>query len=306
MKVVWMVPDTSFGDRPWFYNPAARLRRKCIHEKFLEAGHESELILDYLKDDFDMSSIDGDVVMFAEQGPVENKIMEDLKKRGIKVVRDHCENIWNSSYITESFDMADKIVCCSTILESITNGHGYTNTVVIVDGHEVDIDERTTYEEKPFLTAVYCGAPGLWVKLGIKLNIPLKYLGYETIVISNADKIGIRWNINTWKKIMMSCDIALCPSSFVYPAKSNVRAIASMALGLPTLCGPLGAYQECITNGIDSFICKTRYDWYSAMLYCTDKDNRYKIGKAAKVTSRKYAMDVIAKKWWKMFEEVVY
>lgn len=262
-------------------------------------GFDSILCTDYRTKEID---IDSDVAVFSEQGELEVNMMQRLKRNGVKLLRDHCENIFGFPYEHESFVLADKIVCCSTVLEMLTQKQGYQNTTVIKDAKEDNEPKVPIDYSRTKLSAVFSGSVGAWDLHKLKLEPILSCLGYKIVLITQSNDVGLRWEIDTWADIMGSCDVALCPANKDYPAKSNVRITAAMGLGLPVIATPQQSYKELIEDGYNGFLCDSAEEWFSALSYLRYPNNRKFIGEAGRAVVQKYSTENIAMQWWDLFK----
>ena len=300
MNIAWFVPlnEPYFG-RARNYDPAVRLRRLNTHEQLLKFGITSTLYSNYRTTPVDLTAMNATIAVFSEQGEKEIEMIKTLKSKRVKIIRDHCENIFQIPYEDESFRLADKVVCCSTVLQKITNQNGYFNTIVIKDPFEKKL--VTIDYDRSNLSAVYIGNSGLWLNVASMLMPILNLTGYKFIALTENDTLGIRWEMNDWHDIACSADVAIVPTDFRFPAKSNVKITTSMALGLPTIAGDLYSYREIISNGINGFFCENLEQWHQALTILKDPKERRRIGEAGKLSAQLYNIENITKQWMTLF-----
>jgi len=66
----------------------------------------------------------------------------------------------------------------------------------------------------------------------------------------------VKWGFNTWIDTYKKFDVVLCPQNPIQPAKSHIKIITAMALGIPVICSDHPAYKEIIDNSCNGFIYK--------------------------------------------------
>lgn len=81
--------------------------------------------------------------------------------------------------------------------------------------------------------------------------------------------------LNRWEDIIKypsmvkgwDLDIGIAPlrDNRFNRAKSNLRWIEYSALGVPTVASNVRPFSESIKNGVDGFLCTTKYEWYETL-----------------------------------------
>lgn len=129
LRVAWMLHG-EFTD----IHGSIRIRRLNINKWMLNNDVDSRVI-NY--QDSINEVIDVDVAIFSSFGHLELELINKLKKRGIKCVIDHCEDIFGFPYQLECFESADIITCCSTVLAQRTSEFCSCRIIMIPDAYEV-------------------------------------------------------------------------------------------------------------------------------------------------------------------------
>jgi predicted SAM-dependent methyltransferase len=128
MRIAWMIPgpiDENHG--------SLRIRRLNVHRWLQTHGVDSRII-DYYGRDVYEDAKHADVCIFISFGPEEKKLIERLKRRGVKIIFDHCEALFDLPHQRECYEMADIITCCSTVLSEMSRHFG--RTVCLHDAYE--------------------------------------------------------------------------------------------------------------------------------------------------------------------------
>lgn len=128
IKVAWITSGAADEN-----NGSWRIRRLNIHKWLLNNNVDSQLVDCSIISDV-QKAYHADVCVFISFGPTERELIDKLKRRGIKCVIDHCEDLFGLPYQTECFESVDAIVCCSTVLADKTTTYG--RTIMIPDACE--------------------------------------------------------------------------------------------------------------------------------------------------------------------------
>lgn len=137
VRVLWMMPGEDAN------HPATRIRRLNVSRELAREGVDSKVFRDpkgkyYLEMD-EGAAIAGarhaDVVVFTIFTSRERRIMDALRRCGVSVVADYCEDLQDlNPEVGECLQSASLIVCCSTYLAGRAAGFG--RTVVVKDAYE--------------------------------------------------------------------------------------------------------------------------------------------------------------------------
>jgi glycosyltransferase involved in cell wall biosynthesis len=88
--------------------------------------------------------------------------------------------------------------------------------------------------------------------------------------------------------------------------KCGLKARQYMALGIPTICSPLGVNTEMIQDGVNEFIAATEEEWITKLKRMLEDANlRASLGASGKATvEERYSVPITAPKVAKIFLEV--
>ncbi|MDO8640930.1 MAG: glycosyltransferase [Nitrosarchaeum sp.] len=299
IKVCWLIPQLDLT------YPSIRLRRYNIHQKLAELGVESTVVTDYYNRDIESEVEKFDFIIFTQHSEYDYKLMQKLKSKNKKLIFDHCEDIFHCGFEDNCMQLADKIICCSTVLAEHTNQVGYSQTCVFRDAIE-DKKVIHDYSNHGKLKAVYMGMGGNAHK-AFELKDVIEKAGYELVVISEWDDATKKWSMDNWHNDLNEADVAICPQRVdLQPAKSNVKVTTAMSMGIPVVASPLNAYQEVIDHGVNGYLCHGQDEWYRALMELKDSNHRKMIGERAKATVYNYTIDAITTQYIRMFFEIKY
>lgn len=293
LKVFWLIPgqiDESHG--------SLRIRRLNIHKWLKSNGVDSRIIEEYDKKEFNILK-EADVAIFVSFGQQESSIINRLRKCGISVIIDHCEDISGLPYQKECYEQASILTCCSTILaEKSTN---YGRTLCIPDAYEI-AEPKNNYINTSKLKIISCCMGGNQAEAE-SIKPIIEELGMELVTISEWPQHNIRWEKETWLQELTKADIVMCiQKHWLQPAKSNNRVTQAMSLGLPVCASPLQSYKEAIIHGENGYICSSPQEWKECLESLKDYKLRERIGQAAKKSINNYAINTVGKKWLDLLE----
>lgn len=305
LSVTWLVPTRYVED------PATRLRRINVDAFLRESGIDSKIIFDYYKlGEANTKELVGNssIVIFSQHSELELNLIRAFKADGKKVIFDKCEELFDYPLQNECMQESHVLLCCSTKLAEIARDKGFTNVDVISDTVEkYEPRPEGQYEnryERP--KALYMGMGGNSFLAKEYLKPAIEKAGYDLVVITEWDDADKKWGLDTWADDMRECDVVLCPQRVdVQPAKSSIKAITAMALGMPVICSPLQAYKEIITNEINGFICSTVDEWAKALIMLKDPKVREAIGTKAYETASSFKPEVTVGQYKKLFRDIL-
>jgi 2-polyprenyl-3-methyl-5-hydroxy-6-metoxy-1,4-benzoquinol methylase len=280
-------------------HPSVRLRRLNLRKPLRDIGVKADIIYRYE----DLLPYKNILLSHFDETLAEQ--CAEFRKLGKKLFFCHTEALWGLPSQVKVFNLCDYIVCCSNKLVEITQSQitsPFTKCVFIPDmaeqGEKVHISS-----EKESLSVVYCGMGGNSY-LAKDLRPIIEKLGMKLTIISEWEDADIKWNRDTYLDIMAEHDIAICPQNVEkQPAKSHVKVITAMSLGLPVICSPNPAYVEIIEQGVNGFVADTPRDWENALMQLKSTLLRKSIGEAALQTSLKYTPHAIAFYWMQLLSQ---
>jgi len=299
MFVCWYHPkSTCFANA--FENPSFRYRCLHIHNKLVQDGIDSRI----LHDIHDVKSIVDipDVLLLSSFGLIEYQLTKLVKENGGKILHDYCENIRGIPILEDTKKLCDYLICCGTALQRKEAEVYGDKAICIPDPIEEPHFIKNHYYKvkKDKLKAVWSGMGGNALLPYTLLKPIVEDLGMEYIEISNRPQSNIKWDLSTWEKDMLSCDIALCPQAhWDFPMKSNVKVTAAMSLGLPVLASPIESYSSIIRQGENGYICQELDDWKNYLIELKDPEKRQKIAIKAFDALHPYRIDNVYAQWKK-------
>jgi len=275
-------------------HPSVRLRRLNIRRPLRDLGVKADIIYRF-EDLFPFKNI---LVNHFEEVTVQE--LTKLRKMGKRLFYDHTENMWGYPYQEEVFNLCDYIVCCSTKLAEITQERltsAFTQCVVIPDMVEAPCPTHEPKETDQLSTG--------WVGMGgnsyLARNIQpvIEELGMQLVIISEHSDADITWNRDTYLYDMAeNFDIVICPQNVeLQPAKSNVKVVTAMGVGLPVICSPNPAYKEIVEHGRNGCIATTPEEWRQALKALRDVDLRKQFSIEGLKAAKGFRPHAIAAKW---------
>jgi len=279
-------------------NPSIRLRLLNIRKPLRKLGIDTDHVYRYE----DLALYQNILVGHFSKEAVEQ--CKNLRKQGKTLFYSHTEDLWNLEHQSETFNLCDYIICCSTALAQTTQSRltsTFTKCIVIPDMAEGPHPTNGQTPHKPVdkqeLLVVYCGMGGN-SHLAKNLKPTIEKLGMKLIMITEHGDADIKWNRDTYLQDMAKADIAICPQNYeLQPCKSNVKLSVAMSLGLPTISSPLQAYKEIVREGYNGLIASNDQEWESAFIKLKDYQTRCKLSKAAYETGLQCWPERIAEKY---------
>src|SRR5688500_15331287 len=119
----------------------------------------------------------------------------------------------------------------------------------------------------------------------------------------------MEWRSETEVSDLASIDIGLMPlpDDKWSKGKCGLKALQYMALGIPTVCSPVGVNSTIITDGENGFIADTKEEWIAKLKSLLHSPElRQRIGSAGRKTVEgEYSAKAQAPRVLKIFESVV-
>ena len=136
----------------------------------------------------------------------------------------------------------------------------------------------------------------------------LRVIGAPEYVLDGVDVELVRWRSETEVEDLEQIDIGLMPlpDDQWSKGKCGLKALQYMALGIPTICSPVGVNSTIITDGVNGFIADSKDEWIAKLkLLMHSPDLRRKIGSAGRRTVEDdYSAITQAPRVLKVFESV--
>ena len=304
-SIMWLVPFYNIND------PATRIRRINVNKGLISSGVKSDILADYHSLsilEIEQKIEGSNIAVLTVFGEKELQIAQHLRKRGVKVIFDLCEAIFDVPFQAACLNESDAVICCSTKLTEMYVERGYKNVSTVKDAIEKVIERPALeyYDRYKKPRALYMGMGGNSFLVTDVLKPVIEKAGYELVVISEWDNADRAWALNSWADDMLSCDVVLCPQrEDVQPAKSNVKLTTAMALGMPVLCTPIKSYQELIRDGENGYLCQTFEDWGNALAKLRDPNERIRVGKDAFNSCGGYKLEDIVSDFKEVCQKVL-
>lgn len=156
------------------------------------------------------------------------------------------------------------------------------------------------------LKIVFCGMGGNSFLASQVYKDIIDKAGYDLVMITEWANADVKWNINTWPEEIKKCDVVFCPQRIdIQPAKSSIKAISAMALGLPVVASRIKSYEEIIKQGENGYIFDTKEDLYNILMELKDDKKRKSICEKAKESVKEYTVESISDRWVEVLNDVL-
>ena len=140
---------------------------------------------------------------------------------------------------------------------------------------------------------------------GLKLKvISDKPLLLDGVVVENEP-----WRLETEQATLASFDIGIMPlpDDRWSKGKCGMKALQFMAMGIPTICSPVGVNTDIIQDDQNGFIAATEDEWIEKLTrLLRSAELRQRLGHAGRVTvEEKYSALTQAPKVYEVFKSVL-
>lgn len=140
-------------------------------------------------------------------------------------------------------------------------------------------------------------------------SFKLRVIGTPDYELEGVDVEALPWKSETEITDLQKIDIGLMPlpDDQWSKGKCGLKALQYMALGIPTICSPVGVNTAIISDGQNGFIADTKEQWIAKLKSLLhSRDLRHNIGSAGRLTVEKeYSAIVHAPRVLKIFETAV-
>lgn len=146
-------------------------------------------------------------------------------------------------------------------------------------------------------------------ELAAKQAFRLRVIGTPKYELDGVSVEAMAWRSATEVQDLEDIDIGIMPlpDDKWSKGKCGLKALQYMALGIPTVCSPVGVNSEIIQNGVNGYLADGKEQWIATLSeLIRSRELRRKIGLAGRRTvEEKYSAEVQAPRVLKIFEEAV-
>ena len=146
-------------------------------------------------------------------------------------------------------------------------------------------------------------------ELAKKENFRLKVIGTSTYEIPGVNIEAMAWKSESEVEDLTSIDIGIMPlpDDEWSKGKCGLKALQYMALGIPTICSPVGVNATIIEDGVNGFLASGKDEWIRKIKQLMNSvELRRKFGQAGRKTvEEKYSAKVVAPQVLKLFDSIV-
>lgn len=137
----------------------------------------------------------------------------------------------------------------------------------------------------------------------------LRVIGAASYDLPGVETEAIPWRAATELNDLSAIDIGLMPlpDEDWSRGKCGLKALQYMALGIPTVCSPVGVNTTIVRNGENGFLANSEAEWVETIrLLIHSHELRKKIGRAGRVTvESEYSAKVTAPRVLEVFRSSV-
>ncbi len=149
---------------------------------------------------------------------------------------------------------------------------------------------------------------GALQKLARRERFRLRVIGTPEYRLEGVEVEPIRWRSESELDDLRPIDIGVMPlpNDAWSKGKCGLKALQFMALGIPTICSPVGVNTEIIQDGENGFIADTEQEWVDKMgRLLRSVDLRNRLGLAGRATvEQKYSAIAQAPRVYEVIESI--
>lgn len=138
-------------------------------------------------------------------------------------------------------------------------------------------------------------------------NFRLRVIGTHSYKIPGVETEAVEWRSATEINDLSEIDIGIMPlpDENWSRGKCGLKALQYMALGIPTVCSPVGVNSTIIKDGVNGYLAGTNREWIDILTaLIRSPEKRRSIGLAGRETvEKKYSAAVVAPKVAEIFHQ---
>ncbi|HEY6806489.1 MAG TPA: glycosyltransferase family 4 protein [Pyrinomonadaceae bacterium] len=146
-------------------------------------------------------------------------------------------------------------------------------------------------------------------KLAKRESFRLRVIGTPTYELEGLDVEAMKWHSETELEDLSAVDIGVMPlpDDRWSKGKCGLKALQFMALGIPTICSPVGVNTDIIQDGENGFIAGADDEWVEKLSQLVrSRELRRKLGDAGRCTvETKYSAAAQAPRVYEVFKSVI-
>jgi glycosyltransferase involved in cell wall biosynthesis len=150
---------------------------------------------------------------------------------------------------------------------------------------------------------------GALKKLAQRESFRLRVIGTPTYECPPVDVEAVRWRSETEVEDVAAIDIGVMPlpEDRWSIGKCGLKALQFMALGIPTICSPVGVNRDIIQDDQNGFLASTEDEWVDKLTrLLRSHELRQRLGQAGRVTvEQKYSALAQTPKIYEIFKSVL-
>jgi glycosyltransferase involved in cell wall biosynthesis len=225
--------------------------------------------------------------------------------------------------VHESFkaciSMSDLVTCSTETLAQ--QMRQYNENVVVLPNY---VDADILYLDRPKrdrLTIGWAGGMshlGDWVQVAEPIrdvlqhnpDVDMHFVGIDYSPLLRLDRPCryTRWRPDTWsyyKGIDFDIGVAPLVATPFCDAKSHIRALEYMAMGIPLVAANRPAYRDMVVDGVTGFLVDTEDQWRTRLTeLINDEAMRAEMGAKGREVASAWTIQAGWKKWRNAYEEV--
>lgn len=149
---------------------------------------------------------------------------------------------------------------------------------------------------------------GALKKLAETEQFRLRVIGTPTYELSSVDVEAMQWRAATELEDLRAIDIGVMPlpDDNWSKGKCGLKALQFMALGIPTICSPVGVNTDIIQDNENGFLAMSESEWVDKLTrLLRDAELRRRLGDAGRVTvEQRYSAATQAPRVYEIFKSV--